>query len=70
MKEKKIVVIQLGKRGLTESVIDEIKRSLEYHGIVKLRMLKSFRAKYQMNRRELAKMIAEKTSGKIVEIRG
>ena len=63
-----MVTINVGKRGLTESLINEINLQLEKRGVVKVKMLRSFRA--NRNKEELANEIASKVKGKLVDFRG
>ena len=72
-KDDDVVTINIGKRGLNEGVIREINMMLEKRGIVKVRMLRSFRLKGQLegkDKRQLAKEIAERVNGKLVDFRG
>lgn len=62
-----MVTINVGKKGLTDNVIKEINLQLEKRGIVKVKMLKSFRNK---DKRELAEEIKAKVNGKLVDFRG
>jgi len=59
--------INAGKKGLTENLINEINFQLEKHGIVKVKMLRSFRDK---DRKQLAEEISSKVKGKPVSLRG
>ena len=63
-------VIHVGKQGVTESVLAEIKRQLEARKVVKVRLLKSCIEREGKTRRELARMIAEKVGARLVGIRG
>ncbi|ADB57310.1 YhbY family RNA-binding protein [Archaeoglobus profundus] len=67
-----MITINIGKRGITEGVINEINQALEKHGMVKVRMLRNFRTITMkgMDRRELAKEIAKHVNGKLVDLRG
>ncbi len=68
-KDKKYVVtVNVGKKGLTESLINEINLQLEKRGVVKVRMLRSFRG--DADRRELARMIEKRVRGELVDLRG
>ena len=62
--------INIGKNGLSENVINEIKRRLKEKKIVKIRVLKSAREILGIDRREIARLVAEKTGSELVEIRG
>lgn len=62
--------VQLGKGGVTEGFINEIKTRLDKHGVVKIRVLRSFRRNYDGDIDSLAGSIAERTESKVYEIRG
>jgi len=64
------VDVQLGKKGVTEAFIKEVKNRLEKHGVVKIRVLKSLRRALGIEIEKLAEEIAEKTQSKVYEIRG
>jgi len=64
-----IVVVRIGKKGLYDSVINEIKNVLKKHGIVKIKFLKSFRENI-CDRKEVAELLAKKVEAKIIGIRG
>ncbi len=64
----RIVTVNVGKRGLTENLINEINLQLEKRGVVKVKMLRSFRA--GNDRRELARMIESRVRGEVVDLRG
>lgn len=64
---EKVNTINAGKNGLTENLISEINSRLEKHGIVKVKMLRSFRDE---DKKRLADEIASNVNGKLVDIRG
>ncbi|ABN70180.1 protein of unknown function UPF0044 [Staphylothermus marinus F1] len=64
------VDVQLGKKGLTQGFINEVKARLEKHGVVKIRMLKSYVKSTNTDRRETAKIIAKVLGAKLIEVRG
>ncbi len=69
----KIVTINVGKRGINEGLIREINTMLEKYGVVKVRMLKNFRMVKELegkDKKQLAREIAEKVDGKLVDFRG
>lgn len=70
LKNESLIVVRIGKRGITEENIQEIKNVLKKHKIMKVKLLKNFRENYPYNKEEVAKILAEKTESKIVEIRG
>ncbi len=57
--------IRIGKNGLTEGLINEIKRQLKEHEVVKIRI-----GIKDQDRRELAKKVAEAVNAQLVEVRG
>ncbi|MUM65332.1 RNA-binding protein [Acidianus infernus] len=57
--------IRIGKNGITEGLINEIKRQLKDHEVVKIRI-----GIKDQDRREIAKKVAELTNAKLVEVRG
>ena len=73
MKKNDIVTINVGKKGITENLIKEINMVLEKRGVVKVKMLKNFRAIGAMqgkDKKMLAEEIASKVNGKLVDFRG
>jgi Predicted RNA-binding protein containing KH domain, possibly ribosomal protein len=57
--------VRIGKKGLTEEVVKEIKRRLDEHKVVKVKIGIEVE-----DRREFARLIAEKANAKLIEIRG
>lgn len=73
MSREEIVVIRIGKKGLTEEVIAEIDNVLSSRGVVKVKLLKNFRELFEVDReakRGLAHELAERLNATIVSIRG
>jgi|Deesub1362A_J573_1020465.scaffolds.fasta_scaffold01989_2 RNA-binding protein len=60
--------VQIGKAGLTEGVIEEVKRQLEDRKIVKIRFMKSITKERDV--KDLIEEIAMKTNSKVEDIRG
>lgn len=69
MKEK-VVTINVGKNGITESLINEINLQLEKRGVVRVRMLKNFRSHSGKSKEELVGEIVSKVKGKVMDFRG
>ncbi len=66
-----IVTINVGKKGINDNLVREINTLLEKRGVVKVKMLKNFRQNYgYLDRKEMAKEIAEKVKGDLVDLRG
>lgn len=57
-------VLRIGKSGLTESVIEEIKKQLQKKKLIKIKILKS--ALEDKDKKELAKEIAQKTDSDLI----
>lgn len=64
------ITINVGKKGVTESLINEINLQLEKHGVVRVKMLKNFRESAGKHKKELADEISLKVNGKLVDFRG
>ncbi len=66
--------IRIGKRGLTDSVIGEIKSRAKKKGIIKIKFLKSFFYSPEISKkdmvRETLKVISEKANVEICETLG
>lgn len=66
----KVVTINVGKNGVTESLINEVNLLLEKRGKVKVKMLRNFRESSGKDKKEIAEEIASKVRGKLVDFRG
>ncbi len=64
------VDLQLGKKGPTPGFIEEVRRRLKAHGVVKIRILKSYARSVDSDRREIARQIAELVGARLIEVRG
>jgi RNA-binding protein len=62
--------INVGKKGLTKNLINEINFQLKKQGVVKVRVLRSFRALEGKDKREFVEELASKVNGKLVDFRG
>jgi len=56
--------IRIGKNGLTDNAIQEIKKMLKQKKLIKIKMLKPFVA--DKNKKVLAREIAEKTDSELI----
>ncbi|MBU4283613.1 MAG: YhbY family RNA-binding protein [Nanoarchaeota archaeon] len=61
-------VIRIGKNGLTESTIKEIKKQLNKKKLIKVKLLRAFIN--NRNKREAAKEIAQKTNSQLIDLVG
>lgn len=57
----------IGKSGITDETIKIIKELLKREKLVKIKLLKTFLDESSHDRRELAKMLAEKTGSILVD---
>ncbi len=60
----------IGKKGLTKEVLKEIERRLEKEEIVKVKMLRSSLEAEDLDRKTMARLIAERLGARIMGIRG
>jgi RNA-binding protein len=67
---KDIPVVNIGKKGLDEAVLEEIKNVLKARGIVKVKLLKNFREAYGLSPEETAVVLSQRLSAEIVGVRG
>lgn len=68
--DEEVVVVNIGKRGLTEGVLREIDNVLRARGVVKVRLLRSFRESTGLTREEVAEMLAKALNAEVVGVRG
>lgn len=61
-------IINLGKDGLSENMVGEIKRQLKENELIKIKVLKAALA--EKNKEEIANEIADATDSEIVEVKG
>ena len=62
--------VHIGKKGVTEQVVNEIKRQLKERGFVKVKIEKSVIRILELDRREVAKEVAERVGAELLEVRG
>ena len=61
-------LLNIGKNGVTDSVIEELLRQLKRNKLVKVKILKS--ALEDLDRKAIAGELAKRTGSQLVEIRG
>ncbi|AOL16946.1 RNA-binding protein [Sulfolobus sp. A20] len=64
--KSKTADVRIGKNGLSENILNEIKRRLEYHKVVKVKIGYNI----EEDRREFAKKVASLVGAKLIEVRG
>jgi len=62
--------VRIGKNGISEGVISEIKRRLKDKGYVKVKILKNSPEIDLMDRKEIAEIVARRTSARLIDVRG
>lgn len=62
-----VPIVRIGKGGITESMISEIKRQLKDKKLVKIKLLRSALTK---DRKEIAKELASKTNSELIQLVG
>ena len=60
-------IVRIGKNGIDETQIDEIKKHLKKRKLIKIKLLKSSRKE---SIKEIAKEVAEKTNSILVDVIG
>ncbi len=60
------ITINIGKSGINENVIDEIKRQLKAHEVIKLKFAKNISSEKQ----NYINTIIEKSNSKLIDLRG
>lgn len=60
------ITINIGKSGINENVIDEIKRQLKSHEVIKLKFAKNISSEKQ----NYINTIIEKSNSKLIDLRG
>jgi RNA-binding protein len=58
--------IHVGKDGLTEGVVDEVKNQIKVNKLVKVKVL----ASSSQEKKELAEELASRSGAKLIEVRG
>ncbi|MGB3908664.1 MAG: YhbY family RNA-binding protein [Methanomethylovorans sp.] len=61
-------IINIGKSGVTDSVVEEIKKHLKTDHLIKIKMLKSSRE--EKDTAAIAEELSQATASKVIEIRG
>ena len=61
--------VRIGKNGVTDQVIEEIKRHLKKEGVIKVRVLRSL-VRAGVNVEELAENVATKVGAEVIDVRG
>lgn len=68
--DESVVTVNIGKNGITEALLKEIENVLRARGVVKVKLLRSFRESTELTREDVAQLLAEKLGARVVGIRG
>lgn len=63
-------VIIIGKNGLTEGLIDSIRKQLKKDKLIKVKILKTAKGLEEIGRKKFAEIIVNKVEANLIEIRG
>ena len=63
-----VMVVQLGKAGITDSFIEEVRDQVKKKKIVKVKILRS--AKGEKDRQEIAAEVAKRCNAVLADVRG
>ena len=68
---KEIITINIGKSGITESFLKELRKSLKIHRVIKVKVLKNFRNKSEsFSTKEIAEDVSRRINAKVVKVIG
>lgn len=62
--------IYLGKKGINENVLNNIRKYLKEDGAVKVRVMKSYQILRDVDMEVIARDIAELVNGEVIDMRG
>ena len=65
---EEVMVVQLGKAGITDSFIEEVRDQVKKKKIVKVKILRS--AKGEKDREEIAAEVAKRCNAVLADVRG
>jgi len=60
----------IGKNGLSENLISQVKNYLKVHHLCKIKILRTFLDESNLEKSEVAKTLAEKTKSELVQLVG
>ena len=61
-------IINIGKNGVTDSVVEELKKHIKANRLVKVKVLKS--AESEKDLKDIAEELAERSHSTLIELRG
>lgn len=68
--DEEVVTVNIGKKGITDSLLSELDNVLRARGVVKVKLLRSYRESSDLTREEVAKLLSEKLNAEVAGVRG
>lgn len=62
--------VRIGKKGLSDNLIEEVKKAFKKNRIVKIKLLKSFPVNSKEALNELVRIISQKTGSRVIQVIG
>jgi len=62
--------VNIGKKGLTEEVLREIRRRLDKKGVIKVRLNRNLAQSSRLTARDVASLLSEKLDAAVADVRG
>jgi len=62
--------VNIGKKGLTEEVLREIRRRLDKEGVIKVRLNRNLAQSSRLTARDVASLLSEKLDAAVADVRG
>jgi len=62
--------VRIGKKGVSQGIIEEVKRRIKEKGFVKVKILKNAPEIEFIDRRDLAELVAKKAEAVLIDVRG
>ena len=63
-------LVRIGKSGLNDSVLEEIRNQLKTHHLVKIKALNNFMDDTEMSKKDIGKYLASETNSHLISVVG
>ena len=63
-------LVRIGKSGLNDAILEEIKKQLKTHHLVKIKALNNFMDETNMTKRDIGKYLASETNSHLISVVG
>ena len=60
--------LQMGKAGLTDALVEELRAQMKKHKVVKIKLLRS--AREELSPKAVAQELAKRTQARVLDVRG